>query len=324
MFKVTSIVLRGAALMLLSAAAFAAAANNRFVVFGDSLSDPGNYYFIFNQVSEPPFVPIPSAPYDVRGHRFTNGRTWIERLTFELDAPESGGPAFVRPGVFTNYAVGRARARPGAAAFASYDLSTQVATFLADFGGEAPRDATYVVWIGANDLDDALQAAQVDPSQSGAIIQAALNAVVSNMQLLWAAGAREFFVPNLPDFGVTPAVQSLGQPAVAVATQLSALYNAYLEQALVQLHQLPGIRIKTLDVFTFLDAVVASPAEYGIDDARTPCLSFFTTVDPICAQPHRHLFWDAIHPTVAGHRVLEEAAELALHPKKASVSKELP
>jgi outer membrane lipase/esterase len=322
MQPLTSMALRCLALMLLSAAAFAGDPQHRFVIFGDSLSDPGNYYFIYRQVSEPPFAPIPSAPYDERGHRFTNGRTWIELLTFEMGVPESGRPAFVRPGVFTNYAVGRARARPNAPAFAPYDLGTQVAAFLGDFGGKAPRDATFVIWIGANDLDDSLAAAQSDPAQSAVILESALSAVASNIQLLWAAGARQFLVPNLPDLGVTPAVQSLGQPAVTVATQLSAAYNDNLARTLSQLRQLPGIKIASLDVFTFLDAVVADPAAYGIKDAETPCLRFFVTVDPICARPDKHLFWDAIHPTEAGHRVLEHAAEQALGSKKAWASKE--
>jgi phospholipase/lecithinase/hemolysin len=312
----TRLAMRALALSLLSVAAFAGGVHNRFVVFGDSLSDPGNYYSIFGQVSEPPFAPIPSAPYDEPGHHFSNGRTWIERLSLEQGSPESGRPAFLRPGIDTNYAVGRARARPDAAVFSAYDLGTQVAAFLADFGGEAPRGATYVIWIGANDLDDALAAAQTDSAQSAAIIQGALGAVAANIQLLWASGARTFFVPNMPDFGVTPAVQSLGQPAVAAATELSALYNGSLAQILAQLQALPGIKITTLDVFTFLDDVVATPSEYGIEDAQTPCLHFNVTIDPICGHPNRHLFWDAIHPTVAGHKALEDAAERSLPSKE--------
>jgi phospholipase/lecithinase/hemolysin len=316
--SMTHFCLRAMALtFLIGVPAFAGGAPHRFVVFGDSLSDPGNYYFLYGQVSEAPFAPIPSAPYDEHGHHFTNGRTWIERLTFELGTPESGRPAYARPGVNTNYAVGRARARPNAAQFAPYDLSTQVASFLVDFDGRAPSKATYVIWIGANDIDDALTAAETDQTQSAAIIQAALDAVASNIELLYAAGARSFLVPNLPDFGLTPAVQSLGEPAITGATQLSELYNGYLAQTLAELQALPGIELTTLDVFAVLHQVVANPSEYGITDVQTPCLQFFVTVDPICAQPNKHLFWDAIHPTVTGHEVLEEAAEQALHPRKA-------
>jgi phospholipase/lecithinase/hemolysin len=63
--------------LLASTSALAGGAANRYIVFGDSLSDPGNYYSIYGQVSEAPFAPIPSAPYDEHGHHFSNGRTWI-------------------------------------------------------------------------------------------------------------------------------------------------------------------------------------------------------------------------------------------------------
>ena len=101
----------------------------RLVFFGDSLSDPGNYFIAFGTVSRPPFEPIPDAPYAIGGHHFSNGATWAEQLTRELRQPMSGEPALEAPGVFTNYAVGRARARAGAPTFAFYDLSTQVGTF---------------------------------------------------------------------------------------------------------------------------------------------------------------------------------------------------
>ncbi len=302
--------------LVVSTSALAGGAPNRFVVFGDSLSDPGNYYSIYGQVSEPPYAPIPSAPYDEHGHHFSNGRTWIERLTLEQDSPESGRPAFKKPGVYTNYAVGRARARPDAAEFAFYDLGAQVTTFLVDFGGRAPAKSTYVIWIGSNDIDDALTAGQVDPSRSAAIVQSALTAVANNIQVLWSAGARSFFIPNLPDFGLTPAVQSLGQPAIGAATQLSTLYNSYLAQTLAQLQSLPGIKFTTLDVFSVLHGVVSDPSEFGIKDVTTPCLQFYVTVDAICDHPNKHLFWDAIHPTEAGHAALEEAAEQALRGKQ--------
>ena len=143
-----------ALIAVFSAPAYAGG-SNRFVVFGDSLSDPGNFFIEYAQVSTPPYEPVPSAPYDIHGHHFSNGPTWIEQLADELDTRESGRPALERPGVYTNYAMGRARARPNAPAFPAFDLSTQVGLFLNDFGGQAPAHATYVIWIGANDLDDA-------------------------------------------------------------------------------------------------------------------------------------------------------------------------
>jgi phospholipase/lecithinase/hemolysin len=311
----------GAAALLLCAAALPALADindNRFVVFGDSLSDAGNYYYFYGQVSQAPFAPIPDAPYDIGGHHFSNGATWIERLTRELDTAASGRPALVRPGVNTNYSVGRARARANAPTFPDFDLGTQVRLFLNDAHGKAPDRATYIIWIGANDLDDALGALQSDPSgaTSTAILNEALSAVAGNIQALWAAGARSFLVPNLPDLGLTPALQMLGPAAVQAGRQLSAGYNAGLAQVLQQLQALPNIRFAQLDVFHVLNAVAANPAGFGLSDAQTPCLSFFVVANAVCTDPDHHLFWDAIHPTTAGHEIIEEAAEHALRVKK--------
>src|SRR6516165_1451423 len=148
-------------LILGASMAIARADESRGVVlFGDSLTDPGNHYIAFGQVTRPPYQPVAIYPYAMGGHHFSNGPTWAEDLTDELDTPVSGKPALREPGVFTNYAVGRARARPGAPVFPDFDLGTQVGAFLTDFGGHATANRTYVIWIGANDLDDAIEALQ--------------------------------------------------------------------------------------------------------------------------------------------------------------------
>ena len=86
-------------LTLSSAPAWAEDEHNRLVFFGDSLSDPGNYYLAFGQVSQAPFAPIPDAPYDIGGgHHYTDGRTWAEQLAAQLDTPFSGRPGAGQPG----------------------------------------------------------------------------------------------------------------------------------------------------------------------------------------------------------------------------------
>src|SRR5262245_61115924 len=110
----------------------------RLVIFGDSLSDPGNHFIAFGTTSRQPFEPIPEASYAIGGHHFSNGATWVEQLTETLNQPTSGKPALRVPGKFTNYAVGRARARfDPFDPFPFYDLRTQVSLFLSDFGGHA-------------------------------------------------------------------------------------------------------------------------------------------------------------------------------------------
>ena len=287
----------------------------RLVVFGDSLSDPGNHFVAYGTKAKQPFAPIPDASYAIGGHHFSNGATWAERLAADLGVPTGGGPALAVPGLFTNYAMGRARARVGAPTFADHDLGTQVARYLADAGGQAAPGALYVIWIGANDVSDALAALAIDPSgtTSVGILSAAIEAVAGNIQSLWMAGARTFLVPNIPNLAVTPVVRALGPDARAAATQLGGLYNGALDQALDALQALPGIRFVRLDIDALFDDVVGDPAAVGLTNVTEPCLAFGTVGAAICAAPRRHLFWDGFHPTASGHAVIAEAALLTIN-----------
>ena len=220
--------------------------------------------------------------------------------------------------MFTNYAVGRARARANAPVFPFFDLSTQVNTFFADFGGNAPSDATYVIWIGSNDARDALAALQTDPSgaTSFGIIQDAIMSIGNNITALYGAGARRFLVLNAPNLAITPAVIALGaqDPQIPiVAEQLSMAFNGGLSDTLDFLEGLlPGIDFLRLDTFALLNSIVADPDSAGFEQVTTPCLTFGVVAHPICNRPNRRLFWDAAHPTTAGHATLADAAEQLL------------
>ena len=282
------------------------------ITFGDSLSDAGNFFVTTGEVVRKPYEPIPGAPYTVGGHHFSNGQTWVEQLARTLRIKRDARPATRRPGRFFNYAFGRSRARAGAPTFSLVDLSTQVRTFLGDFGGSAPSDARYMVFIGSNDARDALIAGTMDPGQVPLIIGAAILATSDNIVTLWSAGARTFVVLNIPNLAITPAVRALGPDAEAAALFLTLNYNAALEMALQALEgALPGIQITRVDTFTLLNDVVADPDSAGLTNVTDPCLSFGVIGGAICSTPNRYLFWDAAHPTRAGHAVLaDEVAQV--------------
>ena len=55
------------------------------VVFGTSLSDPGNAFVLTGVQSTAPYetldpLLIPSWPYAKGGHHFSNGATWVEQF----------------------------------------------------------------------------------------------------------------------------------------------------------------------------------------------------------------------------------------------------
>jgi phospholipase/lecithinase/hemolysin len=269
------------------------------VVFGTSLSDPGNFFTLTKAHSTPPdygvdqFL-IPSAPYAKGGHHFSNGPTWIEQLARAAKAKAA------------NYAVGGARARDDGS---GVHLSAQVRRFLEDTTGAAPSDALYVIEMGANDIRDALAAG--GGAAGGAILGGALESISDNIVQLYVRGARRFLVWNAPDLGRTPAVIALDRlsPGAALgAGLLTRAFNAGLDQVLAQLAAaLPGVRLDRLDAYAKLNTVMAQPQLFGLREVDSACI---TPNDPpfACRHPEQYLFWDGIHPTRAAHGVLAEDA----------------
>lgn len=295
------------ALALLFASA-AGAGNKRFadiVVFGDSLSDPGNAFVLTGQTSRAPFDLIPSAPYARGGLHFSNGRTWAERFATALG--RRSGAALRAPGVFSNYAIGGARA--GAAG--ATDLGAQVNLYLASHGGAKP-DALHVIFIGGNDIRDALAALASDPSgaTSGVLLSRAVTAIADNLVALAGAGATRFLVFNAPDLSLVPAVRLQGPLAQGAALFLSAQFNQALDLALDSVSALvPVADITRFDLFTLFNTVVAAPALFGFSEVEQTCITPGVIVKAVCKHPKRYLFWDGIHPTRAGHRLIAERAE---------------
>jgi phospholipase/lecithinase/hemolysin len=303
--------------LVLLAPGFAAAQTTfgRIIVFGTSLSDPGNAFALIGQMSIPPYDTldtflVPDAPYAKGGHHFSNGATWIEQFARPLGLAGNTGPAFQGPGLeATNYAVGGARARD----VGPDTLSAEVGAFQHDFGGTAPPDALYVVEMGANDIRDAI-AALPDFSQADAIIGSALTAIGNNIVTLHAGGAKKFLVWNAPNLRLTPAVRILDKlsPGAGLAAEgLTQAFNAGLDALLGSLTGLPGIEIVRLDVYKTLNDLVATPGAFGLSVVDTACI--MPDIPPFeCKMPDEFLFWDGIHPTAAVHAIIAQQAAVLL------------
>ncbi len=176
-----------------------AAAQSAFsgiVVFGTSLSDPGNAFALVGDANTPhdfdlnPLL-IPSAPYAEGGHHFSNGATWIEQYARSVGLAGSVRPALsAESGGATNFAVGAARAYNDGI---NFNLTRQVDTFMQRSGGVAPAQALYVIEMGSNDIRDAF-ALYAGGGNGGPILGAALGSIAANIQRLYLAGARNFLV----------------------------------------------------------------------------------------------------------------------------------
>jgi len=311
---ITRLLVSGVALLLAAApSASAQPPTEKLVVFGTSLSDPGNAFALRGGTNTPPdylvdpFFLTPNAPYTRGGHHFSNGPTWIEQLARTLRANVNAEPAFKgdNPRAM-NFAIGSSRAREDGI---NPSLALQVSTFLQATGGVASPNALHAIEMGSNDVRDALTAG----AGAQAVLLSALTAIRANVMTLYAAGARRFLIWNVPNPALTPAIRFLNSPqASAGATQLTVLFNQGLDGQIASLRAtLPGIEIVKLDVFQLLNVVVANPAGFGFTNVITPCITpseapFF------CQTPDEYLFWDGIHPTSEMHGVVAQFAELAL------------
>lgn len=300
------------------------------VVFGTSLSDPGNAFTLLAHPvpgldledgvihNTPPYDMldeslIPSAPYAKGGHHFSNGATWVEQF-----AQGRGLAAYVAPAFQSNnkkarnYAVGGARA-------ANYpdrvNLPQQVQTFLDDVQYEAPTNALYVIEMGNNDIRDALvQFSTVfyltgditlATQSANVVIADALHAISANIECLYTHGARKFFVWNAARLDLLPAVTALGLDAQAAAYSLTSRFNDAMAQILLDLSALPDCQIAQMDIASQMATMISAPSDFGLTNVTTPCI---TPDSPpfTCKHPDSFFFWDGIHPTKSAHAIFNQ------------------
>lgn len=325
-----------AAVLGLPSVASAELSFTSIVVFGTSVSDPGNGFTLlahplagFNVESRvrqhtPPFDTLdedltPAAPYAKGGHHFTNGATWIEQFAQGRGLAADVGAAFQSNGPKgRNYAVGGARAinYPG-----RVNLPQQVQAFLNDVGHTPPPNALYVIEIGNNDIRDAVVkyyavfGQTLDANQAAiaanAVITDAVYAIATNIQNLYALGARKFLILNAARIDRLPAVTAMGPEVIGVAANLTNGFNQALAQnILAPFDSLHGMQIAQLGVAGQMSAIFQSPGDFGLTNVMDPCLT--PNKPPFtCQQPDNYFFWDVIHPTKAVHAIIaQEAAEV--------------
>jgi outer membrane lipase/esterase len=306
-------------------------------VFGDSLSDGGNFAIAAG---------LPAS------QRFTTnpGLTAIENVAayygLSLSASLAGGSnyAFGSAGITTN--------TPGAAA--GIPTETQQITAYLAANPKLDPNRLYSVWGGANDIfyhataavagqvADQLAAAATAglPPAQAAAVTAAIDAQVAQSEgvtaletsqqaglaivsaaiqegnligSLGGAGARYIVVFNLPDIGRTPqaTAENAAVPGAAAGlTTLSTTFNSALNGQLIG-----KTDVIPVNTFAFLNEVLASPSQYGIVNTTVPAC---TTSSAVLCTPQTlvtpnagstFLFADGVHPTTYAHQLLAQVVE---------------
>ena len=299
------------------------------VVFGSSLSDPGNAFVVLSDPSSfgfdetcglltpmnvPPYdtlddLFVPDGTYAIGGHHVSNGATWVELL-----ARNKGLAGFVRPALRNsgmearNYAVGGARANEYPCRF---NLSSQLQAYLAN-SPVISAETLFIFELGGNDLRDALVNLPADPTP---IIANAISNIGNAIGALYYQGARQFLLMNVPDIGKTPAVQILDSlyPGLAgAATDLTNAFNFHLLSLQGNLNSYPNMDVRIFNAYTLLNSIMTNPDDYGIEVTNIPCVT--PNVAPYkCNKPDTYLFWDGLHPTTAVHKIMANTAAEVLY-----------
>lgn len=309
--------------LLLPGLTIAGNADDGIVIFGDSLSDTGNKYYITGFANTPPYselldlLMVSDGPYTRGGLHHSNGATWVEQYARPLGQAGHVRPALRSQGKASNYAYGGARASGEIQIVpnSNQHLPEQVGKFLADVNNNAPADALYVIFIGGNDIYDAVLALAFDPSgiTSNTIITMAIESVDTQITRLSDAGARNFVVLNAPNLGKTPVVKltdALYSPVpgalILEATNLSLAYNAGL---MTNLADVPGLEI--IDIYSAFNSLIDNPEDFGLSNSTDICV--MPEQPPYtCKNPDDYVFWDGIHPTKAAHAILADVVSEAL------------
>lgn len=275
-------------LLLVSVPSSAAAPTfTALYAFGDSLSDSGSLFGITGGT-------YPPAPY-VAG-RFSDGPVAVEYLAAGLLGAGSTH--------FHNMAIGGARTGVTGSADGSLGgyptgMSSQLSRYVTSLGlgGTADSGALYFVMGGANDMRDAFAAGDVAGGLSAAIGN--LTTIVATLHGL---GATNFFLPNLPDLGLTPEARSVPDPFPGVtfsslASQASVVFNQQLSAAYGALAaQWTDEHFYFYDAMAAQQAITAGSPDNGFSNVTSPCVG-----TGACATS---LYFDTIHPTAAVHAML--------------------
>jgi len=297
-YTLTNIIL----IPLLLCISFLAHAENTYskvFIFGDSLSDTGNYASIFGDLP---------APY--YKNRITNGPVAVDILTAKLGDTADASLYLLGLNAGHNYAVAGASASGSQA----IDLDTQVLSFQANHGFIAPSDALYVVFIGGNDIRSAIY--ETDSVVTETIINTAVSKIRDAIQSLKQTGARSFYVIGAPDIASIPETSlmaaALNNPELLTrASELSKQFNKKLHHMVDQLEDEGRINISEFKLEKLFAKVLDKASELGFTNKTDACFSSITfTFHPDCnygLNIDQFVFFDEIHPTARVHAIFGEA-----------------
>jgi outer membrane lipase/esterase len=255
-----------AGLLLTTSVAVANMAISNMLFFGDSLTDMGN---------------TEKAPY-------TNepGILWAHVLTEHYGLPLS------KSGLNGEFG-GNNWAQAGAT---SADVIPQIQTYLSQQPTINEDDVAFI-WIGGNDIIDNIMDKWPDPIFTpDELANKAVANINISVNLLKQAGVKNIVIINMFALEITPAARlaekRYGEDVIVFIKEAVNKFNT-------KLVTLEDDIVHHYDANAQLNIVLADHDAYGLKNV--------TNQAKLCKRrcnPNEYLFWDAIHPTNAAHKLV--------------------
>jgi phospholipase/lecithinase/hemolysin len=264
----------------------ATASISQIVAFGDSLSDTGN---LFKLTSQNGVGGIPGDPY--YNGRFSDGLLAVEAMGFLLDVP------------VTSYAIGGAQTGTGNQVdffLPNTGVASQVRQYTNELQGALPAPNTlFFIWAGPNDFYTG------DNMFAPSTAQIASSNLLADIQTLFDAGARQFFIPLMPDLSVTPAALRSSTVFRTAAHNRSTEFNTQLTEGIARLtHTLPELDAIVFDIPAFMNENLPMLVSNGFN---TTDACYDAHANQVCANEQKYVFWDNVHPSAATDWLLGKA-----------------
>lgn len=235
------------------------------------------------------------------GHRYCNGRVWVEVLSERQSLTYDPNKNW---SYFGHY---------------SKNMVINVTNFI------APPDAAtalFAIWV--NDADFVWDVNNYNPFTTSniaiwtnAINQSLTNHLKAIQNLYYNKGARTFIMPNAVDITKSFNWPGLSSAQTNFIRQRIIDFNTSFAVMLDQARSsLAGIAIYTPDTFTLLDNLVAHPANYGFTNS-----SYDATEDGYTAlngPGTNYVFWDYLNPSAKVQEIIAEITQPLISPVQIS------
>ena len=299
-WKAKSLIGLATGILLLGLAVCSAqAAFTSIYIFGDTVSTTTNNTALY------------PSPTNYFGHRFSNGRVWVEVLAQRQGLPNNS---------VTNANWSYSSNNWSYLDDNSSDLVKNVGNF------KAPTNATnalFVVWVNDADFVDDVSNYGTNITQWTNAMNLSLTNHFKAITNLYAKGARTLVMPNAVDITQVPEYQNYASGRAFIRQRIIDYNAAFATTLMSRLKtNCPGITIYVPDFFSLLDNMLTNAAAFGLTNAGTYALNqnppnVLTNLS-MTGPGANYIWWDGEDPTAKANAVMADVVQQLISPVRIS------